>query len=181
MSAVDNKARIEAYFAKLKGKLTVEAPQIIAETAAEFFKDNILQGVDINGVTFIPLSEDYLAHKSRNQDKILYYKGFMFASIRPSDVSASRVVISAGSSMVPYARIHNEGLTVNTTAHVQAYKRNTYKYSKKGKRGKAIASSQVRAHTRQMHYTMPKRQFMGYSAPLYNKIKSRMSALIKAK
>ena len=172
---------IQAYFAKLTGKLTVEAPQIIAETATEFFKDNILQGVDINGVPFIPLSEDYLAHKKRNQDKILYYQGFLFASIRPSDVNANRVVVSAGSQMVPYARIHNEGLTVNTTANVRAFTRNKYKYSKKGKRGKAIASSEVRAHTRKMNYTMPKRQFMGYSAPLYMKIKTRMSALIKSK
>jgi len=181
MAAADNKAKIEAFFTSLTGKISDHVPQIVAETATEYYKENILQGIDVNGLPFEPLSEDYQKHKKRNPDKIMYLNGFLFASIRPSEVSSSRVVISAGSQMVPYARIHNEGLTVNTTAHIRSFKRNTYKYSKKGKRGKAVSTQDVKAHDRHMNYTMPRRQYMGHAAELNTRIMRRIKTLINTK
>lgn len=56
------------------------------------------------------------------------------------------------STSVPYAQIHNEGGRVQTTQNVRAHTRKT-------KRG----ASAVRAHTRRVSFTMPKRQFMGKS------------------
>lgn len=172
-----NKERIEAYFASLKEKVREQVPQIVAETAVEVFKENILNG-SFDGIPFEPLSEKYLEYKKRNKEKILYYNGFLFASIRPSEVSANRVIISAGSSKVPYARIHNEGLTVNTTARVGQYTRNNYRTSKNGK-GKA--TSTVGAHTRKMNYTMPRRRFMGHSSILNERLMTRINLLMKSK
>jgi hypothetical protein len=181
MAAADNKARITAFFASLTGTITNDVPALVAETATEYFKENILKGVDVDGIEFKELSPEYLAQKKINKDKVMYYRGLLFASVRPSDVTASRVVISAGSQQVPYARIHNEGLTVNTTAHVRAFTRNSYKYSKKGKRGKSIGTQQVKAHDRKMNYTMPRRQFMGYSAELNTRLMTRIKALMNSK
>lgn len=56
---------------------------------------------------------------------------------------------------VPYAQVHNEGGTVSGTASVRAHTR-------KGK--------PVRAHTRSVSFTMPKRQFMGESWLLRERI-----------
>lgn len=77
---------------------------------------------------------------------------------------------SAGVSIIadaPYAAIHNEGSKVEGSAEVRAHSRSKGKGSKK-------KTSQVRAHSRKVNYTMPKRQFIGDSHQLDEKIKKMM-------
>jgi phage gpG-like protein len=176
MSAADNKRRIEAYFAKLKGKINDDLPDIIGETAVKVFKENILKG-SFDGVPWKPLSPEYLEHKKRNKEKILYLNGLLFASIKYT-TQPGKVIVRAGSTKVPYARIHNEGLTVNTTANVKAFTRNQYRLSKRGKRS-ISGSVEVRAHTRKIHYTMPQRRFLGHSVELNKALRTRIIGFLK--
>ncbi|MDO3641964.1 phage virion morphogenesis protein [Mucilaginibacter sp. L3T2-6] len=174
---LSNKDKIHRFFAALPVEIQTKVPPIIGETAVELFKENILSG-SYDGVPWQPLSKSYLAAKKRNKDKILYLNGLLFASIRYNEPEAGKVIVSAGSSKVPYARIHNEGLTVNTIARVGAYTRNKYKVSKRGKRSKS-GTVEVREHTRKMDYTMPRRQFMGYSYELRKRFIQRIKPLFK--
>jgi phage gpG-like protein len=64
---------------------------------------------------------------------------------------------------VPYAKIHNEGGTINAVVNVRAFTR-----MRLGKKGK---TSEVKAHTRMMKTLMPQRQFMpyeGHESPVLN-------------
>lgn len=169
MSAADNKQKIEAYFSRLTDKLREEVAPIVAETAVEYYKEAILSG-KFDGVPFKPLSPRYQKAKKRNKDKTLYLNGLLFASIRPADVSPDKVIISAGSSKVPYARIHNEGGPVVARANVKAFSRY--------QNGKQVT---VRPHARNINFIMPQRRFMGYSAELNELIKNRINGLIKGR
>lgn len=178
MSAIDNKRRIHEYFASLTREVREKVPPIVAETAAEYFKEAILTG-RFDGVPFQPLSKEYLKAKRRNRDKILYRDGLLFASIRPGIVSADRVTINAGSSKVPYARIHNEGGSIYHNARTETFTRNRYTSGKvKGafKRG----TKPGQGHTYKSYtVNMPQRQFMGHSAELNERIIVRIKSILK--
>lgn len=93
---------------------------------------------------------------------------------------------------VPYARIHNEGGTINATQQVRGFTRrrfNTDEISAPGARKAKFAKtqtgeSQVRGFTRVMKTTMPQRQFMpyeGHESPVLNdSIKRELEKRIKA-
>ena len=83
-------------------------------------------------------------------------------------VTPNKVVISAGNSKVPYARVHNEGFTGSVV--VPAHDRRT----KKGK-GKTV---QVKAHKRMMR--IPQRQFLGACPELERILKREAEALFKS-
>jgi len=85
----------------------------------------------------------------------------LFASVRPSVVNANNVRISAGSSKVPYARVHNEGLRVMGSRYVRGFQNTNFMGT-----GRRV---QIRPHTRKVDYLMPRRQFMGHS-PILNKL-----------
>jgi phage gpG-like protein len=53
----------------------------------------------------------------------------------------------------PYAQVHNEGLQVTGTASIKSHQR----------RRKNGGTSTVKAHTRNVNFKMPKRQFMPYA------------------
>jgi phage gpG-like protein len=93
----------------------------------------------------------------------------LFNSVRPGIISPNLVTINAGNSRVPYARIHNEGGRVSGQRNIRAYTNRNFM----GK-GKAVA---IRAHSRRVDYTMPKRQFMGKHPQLLTLIKNRFKTL----
>ena len=73
---------------------------------------------------------------------------------------------------VPYAKAHNEGLTINKTVNVREHKRRNFRYdiyTLNGKRSKRrgkysnIDVSTVKAHTMRMNTKFIKRQFAGNS------------------
>jgi phage gpG-like protein len=173
MSAIDNKRNIESFFNGLTANIREKAPTVIAETAVEYYKESIITG-KFDGVPFKPLSQAYLKAKRRNRDKVLYLNGLLWASIRPAEVSADRVVISAGSSKVPYARIHNEGGVIVHNARSETFVRNRHASGKrKGlfKKGtKPGQGHQYRSYT----VNIPQRRFMGYAAELNERIMNRL-------
>lgn len=107
-------------------------------------------------------------------------------SIRPTHIAADKITISAGNAQVPYARAHNEGLTIQ----IGAYSRNvTFKSYKSGKRiGRTLfAKANAKgAFSKKVGYKghsikMPQRQFMGKSPELLKIIKSDFIKLLKNK
>jgi hypothetical protein len=91
----------------------------------------------------------------------------LFSSVRPSVVLPSEVVISAGSPKVPYARIHNEGGRIRGIQYVRPY-------THPNLLGKG--RTQVRGHARKVDFSMPRRQFIGVSRTLNNRILERIKA-----
>jgi phage gpG-like protein len=141
-------------------------PGIIAETAVEHFKERFIQK-NWEGVPWTPYK-----NKKREPSKgsLMMRTNNLFSSVRPSRVSPERVTISAGSSRISYARIHNEGGLVRGIQYVRPYTHPNL--LGKGRR-------QVRGHARKMNFTIPKRQFMGRSAALNDRILSRLRSHFK--
>jgi hypothetical protein len=81
---------------------------------------------------------------------------------------------------VPYAKAHNEGITINATVNVRGFMRRRFytdEVSKPGARKPKIektqiGESEVRPFTRKMNLTIKQRQFMpyeGHESPVLNK------------
>lgn len=158
--------QINAWFNNFEHRFDTAVPNIIAETAVEFFQDSFKKQA-WDGVPWQPLSPKYAAKKTRGKGRILTASGILQRSIRPSVVRPERVRISAGNSKAPYARVHNEGLSVRGTAKVRAYTNRNF--MGKGKPQK------IRAHTRAFNYTMPRRQFMRHSPFLNQTLINRLT------
>lgn len=149
---------LQTFLQRLPEQVLSDAAEIIAATATEHFRENFnLQGFD--GDPWEPLKTP------KTRGGILVSSGALANSIVPLEVSSTRVVISAGNQRVPYARAHNEG--VDTVVTVPAFTRRL------GRRGK---TTQVRTHTRSMR--LPRRQFMGASRILNERIHQRISGYI---
>jgi phage gpG-like protein len=149
---------LEQYFATLPDKILPDAAHIVAETATEYFKQSFTRkGFDGN-----PWAA---ARTPKKRGSLLIDSGALMNSIRPLEVSKSRVVIAAGNAKVTYARVHNEGF--NGTVSVPAHIRKT----KKG-------SVSVTAHTRTAHIIQ--RQFLGDAEELNKKIKERLVGYINS-
>lgn len=169
---MSNINRIDNWFANFDSDFKTIVPNIVAETATEFFKDTF-RTQSWDNVAWQPLSPLYAAKKTRGAGRILTQRGFLQASIRPATVSSSRVVISGGNSRTPYARVHNEGLQIRGVQNVRSYtNRNFF-----GK-GKPV---KIKAHQRKVDFKMPKRQFMGNSALLNIEIRTRLNAAFNAR
>mgnify|MGYP000171342129 CR=1 FL=1 len=82
-----------------------------------------------------------------------------------AEISARRVVITAGGDRVPYARAHNEGFSGSVV--VRSHER----VSRKGK------PYVVKQHARKM--LIPRRRFMGESRELETLIKKDVEQLFK--
>ena len=131
------------YLRSLPGKVMDAVPDIVAETAVEYYKDTFRKkafGSDI-----------WVQGKPKRSGSLLVQSGALLNSIQPVEVSAQRVVIAAGNAHVPYAQVHNEGYEGTQTV------------VKKGRKGKkTLTGSDI--FTR--HVRMPRRQFMGYNEEL---------------
>lgn len=80
---------------------------------------------------------------------------------------------------VPYAKAHNEGADIKSTAFVPAHMRKAHKVKAHTKRvfGRSVrvpaqqrSATQVKGHSRQMNTTIKKRQFIGHSPDLMKSI-----------
>lgn len=158
--------QINLWFARFEHRFEASVPNIVAEVATEFFQDTFKKQA-WDGVPWQPLNPKYAAKKGRGRGRILTRTGELQRSIRPSVVRPERVRISAGNSKAPYARIHNEGLTVKGTAKVRPFVNSNFM----GK-GKPV---RIKAHTRRFNFTMPKRQFMGPSPFLNTILRDRLT------
>src|SRR5690554_1550143 len=113
--------QLQALFDKVEQKQNM-IPQLVAETATEHFQNALIQK-QWNGNPYPPYK-----NKAREPTRgsLMQRDLNLFRSIKPSMVTAERVVISAGGSRAPYARVHNEGLRVRTVQNVRGYHNNNF-------------------------------------------------------
>ena len=148
------KQQINDWFKTFDQRMQADVPTIVAETATAFYQERF-KTQEWDKIPWQTLKPSYVAKKTRGKGQILTASGALQRSVRPTVVNAERVVISAGNSLVPYARIHNEGLTVTGAFKVRPHLNRNFM----GK-GKQV---QIRGHVRNVNFKMPRRQFMGHS------------------
>lgn len=146
---------------KLKEAIGSAIPQIVANTATEYFKERFSKK-EWDGKPWKPWADTY---RHRTNGSLMIDSGALVNSIRPSRITSEKVVIQAGNSKVGYAQVHNEGFigSVVVKAHTRRRKGRTEK---------------VRQYTR--HANMPQRQFMGNSKGLQDKLKEDIEGYIKS-
>lgn len=160
---MNNAEKLNAWFKKFEHRLHNDVPGIIAETAIEYFKERFVKA-DWDGKPWQPFK-----NKSREPKRGTLMKrspGGLMSTINAPIISAAKVRVSAGSSRVPYARVHNEGLRVRAVQYVKPHHNNNF--MGKGKR------VQIQGFSRKIDFKMPKRQFMGHSAILNKRIIQRI-------
>jgi hypothetical protein len=164
---MNNDQKINLFFDGFDAEFNKKIPVVISETAVEFFQD-----------TFKSKSWDnvawpvFNANGKNNQveptrGSLMLRTLALFDSIKESELTESKVTISAGSAIAPYARVHNEGLQVAGIRNVKSYTNKNFM----GK-GKPVA---IKAHTRAVNFKMPKRQFIGPSILLNTEINQRLA------
>ena len=146
--------QLEQKLASLSDDLRRDCARIVAETATEYFKGRFRDKA-YDGRPW--------RRTAKPTGSTLVESGNLMNSIRPSEVSESRVVISAGNDKVPYARVHNEG-------GIQ-YVRPHHRTSSKGKR------YQVRGYS----YKAWRRQFMGDAKELMDLLEKRINLYLSSK
>ncbi len=125
-----------------------------------------------------------MAKRNRGRG-ILIDTGRLKRSIRI--VSKSINMVTVGTD-VPYAKAHNEGITIDKTVQVKSfarrvkskYQRSSLKTRKTSiKRQHLGETTQVKAHSRHMKIKLDKRQFMGNSAFLNKRLNLILSRELK--
>lgn len=162
----DPRQQINEWFDKFDHRMEVGVPEIVAETAVEYFKERFTKE-NWDNVPWPALSPGYAKKKTRGKGRILTRSGALMASVRPAVVTPQRVSISAGSSKVPYARVHNEGLHIKGVAKVRSYTNRNFMGKGKPKK--------IAAHTRNYDIQFKRRQFMGHSKYLNQRIIERLT------
>lgn len=163
MSNAKFDTEVNIFFDQVDEGLRTYVPDMVAETATEFFKESFVT----KSWDGIPWQEYKNKAKEPKRGTLMRRANNLVNSIRPTVVSITLVRINAGSDKVPYARTHNEGEHMKGTRNIRQYYNNNFMGT-----GKRVA---IRAHTRSVDYLMPKRQFMGKNQPLINTIKTRFN------
>jgi len=177
MSAANNSFKIAAFFAKQEDKIKAVIPQMIAETAVEFYKESF-RNKGFDGIPWKPTK------KTVRKGSLMVRSGALVASIRPGSVTPDKVTIQAGSSKVPYAKIQNEGGKISRAARTETFVRNRYTTGKKGKMFGGMGAYKKgttagRGLTFKAHsYNFPARPFMGQSALLNQRIIDRIKKIM---
>ena len=137
---------LENYFAELPDQIMDAVPDIVAETAVEYFKESFtLKEFDKN-----PWQP---AKREKQTGSLMVESGNLVNSINAPVVTRERVVVQAGNDKVPYVG----PVTIPT-------------HSRKTKNGMA----EVKEHT--INQNLPQRQFLGESEELMDMIKERIDA-----
>lgn len=141
-------------------------PHKVATLAVNFSKERFIKKNWLNNV-----AQPWPKTKKR-KGSTLIKSGRLKRSIRKVHVGANYVIVGTD---VPYARINNDGGTVEGLEHVRSHYRSAHKrksYVRAGKRIKAgiVQTHIVRAHKRQFKRTVAQRQFIGESAVLNTSI-----------
>jgi len=162
---------LNRFFERLdKDFLHGAVPHIIAEKATEYYKSRFTVKADVNGKAWP------IAKHPPGRGSLMVRSGNLMASIRPSVVNSNRVVISAGSARVPYAKIHNEGgeVSVPVTMDMRKFAW-AMKYETGDDRWKGLALTRKSV----IRVNVPKRQFMGHSKMLNQIIVSTIKTAFK--
>ncbi|WP_149913506.1 phage virion morphogenesis protein [Sphingobacterium cavernae] len=171
--------QLQAIFNKIESKIDL-APQLVAETALEHFQNALIKK-QWDG-------KPYQQYKNKKHEpsrgSLMMRTNNLFRTLKIVSVSNTIASLSAGSSKVPYAKIHNEGGTIQHQARTTIV---THKKFTRGKfKGKTLfaknnekASFSQRASIGAYTTTMPQRQFMGKSPALMKEIKNRFKTHFK--
>jgi phage gpG-like protein len=116
-------------------------PDLVGNTALNFYKSSW----DKEGYVQSRFSKWKPRKVADRRRRLLVKSGRLRRSLRYRTMSRAVAIFTD----VPYAQVHNEGGTVRARQNVRAHVRRT-------KRG----SAKVKAHTRNVSFTMPQRQFM---------------------
>lgn len=164
---------------KIRKAMNSTIPREVKELGVSFFKGRFRsQGWLDTG--FHPWRKRKKLDKKRPGRNILMDRGKLRNSIR-GEVRGGDIIFGSDR---PYAKVHNEGGTVNIPARTQILHFKKYKSGKrKGKtlfaRNNAQASFGQKVENKGGSFQMPKRQFMGESKYLTIKIKSLVDKHIK--
>lgn len=163
---------LEKYARQLPAKLKQTAAAIIAETATEDFKQNFTR----KSFDGRPWPD---AQNPPPRGSLMVRSGSLVNSIKPTTVTPQKVVITAGDSHAPYARIHNQGFVGGVTVkpHHRSTKATQWAKNPLTQKHHRTATTQVQGYTKRM--VMPRRQFMGYSKTLETAILKRLKAAFK--
>ncbi|SMO48203.1 phage virion morphogenesis protein [Solitalea koreensis] len=172
MSKFDDE--LNAFFNKFQHAVQEHVPNVIAETATEYYKERFLEK-EWNGQPWAKYKG-----KEPSRGSLMLRSNNLMQSIRPKLVSAQRVIISAGSSKVPYAQVHNEGGIITRSARSETFVRNRIATGKKKGRFKRGTSEGQGFTFKASTYNMPQRQFMGHNQELNDRIKTRFNNLFKS-
>ena len=134
-------------------KLYRKFPTMAGITAQRFSKDRFVRKNWVDET-----SEQWKPRKNKAPGSLMVGKGSgrLKKSIRVTKTTRNSVTIGTD---VPYAQIHNEGGVINKTVKVREHNR-----KRKGR------SEKVKAHSRKMNTTIPKRQFIGESKMLLYRV-----------
>ena len=162
-----NLEEFNEYLRNIPEKINEVAPTIVAETAVEYYKQRFEEKA-FDG-------KEWDKGKPKKRGSLLVESGNLMNSIRPAEVGPERVVISAGNAHVPYAKVHNEGFDgeVTVKSHIRRKKGSTPRKNKNVLYG---GDALVTEHKRNMHVV--KRQFLGESKELADRIKTRLDDAI---
>lgn len=138
-------------------------PPLIGEEAVNFSLDNFekqgFQGENFQG--WPKRKNPTKWGKKDETDRALLVKtGKLRRSIRVSKIAEDKVSITAGGADVPYARAHNEGFHGQVQQNVREHYRRTRK----------LGQVKVKAHQRTINQNIPRRQFIGESQILNDRI-----------
>lgn len=177
---MSQKAKIEKLFANLRKQVST-LPKVVGNSTVNFALDNFRKE-GFQGETFQPWQKRKKKAKGAAQRKILIQSGRLRRSVRITSVTPHSVWVG---SDVPYARIHNEGGTINRAARSETFVRNRYKRGKKAKAfgGKGLYKKGTTAGRGQTYKAysiqMPRRQFLGDSPVLRRMIHADAVAHLK--
>lgn len=154
---MNNTERINLHFEKLS-TFFVQVPGIVAETATEHYQQRFIQKNWDRQPWPKYGASSKKARKEPTRGSLMMRSNNLFKSVRPSITRPDHVRISAGSSKVKYARVHNEGFTGRVS--VPSYVNSNFMGT-----GRTV---QIKAHSKFMR--IPQRQYMGNSAMLRQEI-----------
>ncbi|WP_368114263.1 phage virion morphogenesis protein [Bacteroides sp. RTP21281st1_E4_RTP21281_210402] len=150
-------------------------PQKAAVIAVNFSKERFIKK------NWVDTTETPWKKTKKLKGSTLVKSGRLKRSIRKVYVGANYVIIGTD---VPYARIHNDGGTIEGTEQVRPHQRRAHKrkaYTRSGKRIKAgtIRAHTVKSHKRKFKRTFIQRKFIGQSEHLTNQLTSMIQTEIQ--
>lgn len=179
MNDFDNK--LNSFFAKLDAAAKKKLPAIVARTAYEETKKNF-ERKSFDGKPWAPYK-----NKKREPRKgsLMMRNNNLYNSVKSRVVSPDLVVVSAGGSKAPYARIHNEGGTIERAARSETFIRNRHQKGKLGKMFGGMGAFRKGTTAGQgltfkpYIINIPKRQFLGKSESLLKALKNDIKTNFK--
>jgi phage gpG-like protein len=163
------------------------APSMVVRKTLRFIDGNF-RAQGWQGSTFQPWKNKASNTGKKRPGRILIVTGRLRRGVNYSTNGKGEVKFY---NNTPYAKVHNQGGTINTIASVKAFTRRKFYSDETSAPGarkakftkKHVGNSSVNAHTRKMKIVMPKRQFMPYegnaSPVLDNSIKRELEREIK--